>query len=83
MKWQEQRWKTVTIVVQENEYQEWKQIETTQLFFKSLFKVREHLKENLIRGSYENEEFVKGKAGALQDLLDMTYEELMEIMNEK
>ena len=38
-------------------------------------------RSNLIRGNYENEDFVKGKAATLLDLLEMSQEELQEIMN--
>ena len=71
------------MLISVNEIQEWKQHEITQEFFKALKRSREFLKENLIRGNFENEDFVKGKAGALQDLLGMTVEEIQEMMNDE
>ena len=71
------------MLISVEELQEWKQHDVTQEFFKSLKKTREYLKENLIRGNFENEDYVKGKAATLLDLLEMSVEDLQEIMNEQ
>lgn len=73
----------MTITLQEVEWNEWKQNETTKTFFAALVNARELWKEDLIRSHFENEEFVKGKAQAYQDLLSMNYLELMEILHDK
>lgn len=69
------------MLIQEPEWLEWKQNDVTQQFFKALKKTREYLKENLIRGNFENEDYVKGKAATLQDLLEMSVQDLQEIIN--
>lgn len=70
------------MVLTEEEFLDWKQNDVTIAFFKALKNHREFLKENLIRGSYENEEFVKGKGSALLEITEMKHNEVMEIMND-
>lgn len=71
------------MLIAEREYLEWKQTEVTQALIKALKKAREGLKEGLIRSNYDNEEFVKGKAQAYQDLIEMNYRELQEMLNDE
>ncbi len=71
------------LTVQEQEFLEWKQNNVTVLFFASLKNAREMWKEGLIKDNYDNEDFVKGKAQAFQDAIEMTYQEMMETINAK
>lgn len=71
------------MILTPDEFLEWKQLEITKEFFKALKAHREIMKEALINGLYENEEFAKGKATALKQLIEMTYEDMMEILNDK
>lgn len=64
--------------VTEEDFLRWKEDEVTIQFFAGLKQVRESMKENLILGLYDNSEFVQGKACALQELLEMHYNEFME-----
>lgn len=73
----------MSITIQEQEFLEWKQHEVTKYFLEALKKAREVWKEDLIRSNYANEEFVKGKAQAFLDVVEMKYKEVMEIMNDK
>lgn len=66
-------------VITEEEFLRWKEDDVTQHFFEGLFKTREIMKEQMILGLYDNPEFVQGKACALQELLEMKYNEFMEI----
>lgn len=62
----------------EEEFLRWKEDEVTVLFFKMLHLTRETMKEHMILGIYDNPEFVHGKAQAIQELLEMKYNEFME-----
>ena len=62
----------------EEEYLRWKDDDTTKSFFSGLVNVREKMKENLILGIYDNPEFVCGKASALQELIEMKYDDFQE-----
>jgi len=68
------------MVITEDEFLRWKEDDTTKSFFKGVFKVRETMKENLILGIYDNPEFVCGKASALQELIEMKYDDFQEAM---
>ena len=50
------------------------------MFLKALYNNRELLKENIVMGSYEpNQELeVKGICKSVSNILDMSYEQLME-----
>jgi len=50
---------------------------------KALKNKREVMKEDHICGRYENKEFVEGKAMLVMDILEMTYEDMMEMKIEK
>lgn len=67
------------MILTEEEFLEWKEHPVTKEFFKVLTLTRENLKENLIRDLYDNDEFVKGKATALLELLEMTFNEIKEV----
>jgi hypothetical protein len=71
------------MVLSEEEFQEWKQSPVTKEFFKLLRKQREEFKEQLILDLYENGEWVKGKASALLELIEMKYEDLQEGLHGK
>ena len=66
------------MVLTEQEWLEWKQLDVTQEFFKNLKKAREKIKEDVINGLYANDEFAKGKATCIQELLELDYNEFME-----
>lgn len=66
------------LVVQE-EWLEWKQHPTTIEFFKSLDREREHIKEQLVLGLFEEDEKARGIAKCLLDLQEMKYEEWREV----
>ena len=68
------------MAITEIEFQNWKEDAVTQGLMRAMRKTREELKENLIRGAYENSEFVQGKALCLQELLEMKYEDFMEAL---
>jgi len=61
------------------EYEEWRQHPVTLFILTSLEKKREELKENLVLDNYENEDFVKGKASAILEILEMQYTDVMEV----
>ena len=62
------------------DFQEWERHAVTKAFRKALTNNREYLKEMLVNGSYEpqQEAEVKGICKSVANILDMTYEELME-----
>jgi len=71
------------MIITKDEFLEWKDSDVTVEFFNLCLKKREEFKENLISDLYENEEFVKGKAAVLRELLDMKYEDMMEELYEQ
>jgi len=71
------------VVLTEEEWAEWKLHPTTKYFFKALSKGREFYKEELVRNNVANEDFLKGKAGMIQDILEMSYEDIQELKSEK
>lgn len=54
----------------------------TKALKKALYNDREYLKEMLVRGNVENEEEVKGRCSAVMNILDITYEDLIEGVRE-
>ncbi len=60
------------------EFIEWKNNDVTKLFFKTLRNEREVMKEDLIRNLYAAEEFAKGKAEAIQNILDLEWTDIKE-----
>jgi hypothetical protein len=71
------------MVLTKEEFLEWKENPSTKYFFKALRNAREVLKEEHIRGCYEEVGKAEGKAQLLQDLIYLNYETLQEIMIEK
>jgi len=67
------------VVIIEEEFLNWKEDDVTKQFFKGLKSIRETMKEQMILGLYDNPEFARGKATVLQELLEMDYNEFMEI----
>ena len=68
------------MIITKSEYQEWLENSVTKAFFKALKSNREELKENLVIGLYEEKQEleVKGICKSVSNILDMTYEQLME-----
>ena len=71
------------MVLTQIEFEEWKTNPTTKEVFKALRNAREVWKEQLIRDNVENEQFLKGKAQAFLDVVEMGYEDMMEIKSAK
>ncbi len=67
-------------VVTQQEYQEWLESPVTKAFFKALEANREELKENIVVGLYDEKQEleVKGICKSVINILDMSYEQLME-----
>ena len=67
-------------VLTQEDFQEWRSHPVTKVFLKALNNNREQLKENLVNGSYEpNQELeVKGICKSVSNILELTYEQLME-----
>ena len=57
---------------------EWVENPVTKALRKSLHSDREYLKEMLVRGNVENEEEVKGRCNAVLNILNITFEDLVE-----
>ena len=68
----------MSIVLTQEEYQEWKQHPATKCLFKALRNDREYMKEELCRGSLDNEQEVKGRCNAILQILNVGYEDLVE-----
>lgn len=66
--------------VTQQEYQEWLESSVTKAFFKALEANREELKENIVVGLYDEKQEleVKGICKSVINILDMSYEQLME-----
>ena len=50
----------------------------TKALKEALSKEREYLKEQLIRGSVDNPEYIKGIASAAMNVINLSYEDLQE-----
>ena len=70
------------MVITEQEFNDWKQHLVTKAFMKALFKDREFLKEMLLAGTEDDSE-VRGRAAAIRNIVQMTYEDLMTSLAEK
>jgi len=68
------------MIITKSEYQEWLEHSVTKAFFKALEANREELKENIVVGLYDEKQEleVKGICKSVINILDMTYEQLME-----
>lgn len=69
------------MVLTEQEWSEWKDLEVTKEYFSKLKDLREQIKEDLVHQLYGNPEFACGKAMLAEQLLDMKYEDFMEKSN--
>lgn len=67
-------------MITEIEFQEWKENSVTKEFLSSLKIEREVMKEGLIKELYSNPVSVIGKAEAIQNILDMRYKDLVEVI---
>jgi len=67
-------------MITEIEFQEWKENAVTQKFLSALKIEREAMKEGLIRNLYSDPASIIGKAEAVQDILEMKYEDLVEVI---
>lgn len=68
-------------VFHEDEFLEWLQHPITVAFKKALFKDREFIKENLVLDNYANPEQAKGMAKAIEKILILDYEALVDSLN--
>ena len=66
------------MIVTQQEFLEWKEHPATKALVKALHNDREYMKEQLCRGSVENEEEIRGRCAAILNLVSMTYEDLVE-----
>ena len=57
---------------------DWVENPVTKALMKSLRNDREYLKEMVVRGNVDNEEEVKGRCNAVLNILNLTYEDLVE-----
>jgi hypothetical protein len=65
------------------DFQQWWTNDTTKTFLRALKNHREVLKEDVVRQVYENPEFACGKADAILEILEMSYENLQGLLSEK
>jgi hypothetical protein len=72
----------MTIVVTEQEFQEWKASRVTKAFMKAIHNDREWLKEMLLAGT-EDDASIRGRAAACTAILALDYNELMSSVAEK
>jgi hypothetical protein len=66
------------MVITKDEFDEWLQMPTTKAFKKALFSNREEIKEGLIQGAFDSDYEARGMAKAIQKILLMDYEDLIE-----
>jgi hypothetical protein len=71
----------MAIVVTEEEYVQWSDSRVTRAFMFALKQDREWLKEMLLAGT-EDDAGLRGRAAAVTQILNLTYEELMESIKE-
>ncbi len=57
---------------------DWVENPVTKALKKSLHNDREYMKEMLVRSNVDNEEEVKGRCSAVLNILNITYEDLVE-----
>jgi hypothetical protein len=68
-------------VITQEEYNEWRSQEVTKQFFKFLKHSKEGLKEDWVRGIYEDDENLRGRCQMLTLVIDVEYEDVMERVN--
>ena len=66
------------MVVTQNEFDEWLQHPITVAFKKALFNEREIIKEGIVQDRFDSEWEAKGTAKAIQKILIMDYEDLIQ-----
>jgi len=71
----------MAVVVTEQEFTEWKDSRVTRAFMLALKNDREWLKEMLLAGT-EDDAGLRGRAAAVTQIINLTYEELMESVKE-
>jgi hypothetical protein len=71
----------MAIVVTEEEFVQWRDSRVTRAFMFALKQDREWLKEMLLAGT-EDDAGLRGRAAAVTQILNLTYEELMESIKE-
>lgn len=71
-------------MLNEEGFQEWKQLEITKAIFKALRYERERLKEALVSGGVgiEDREGIMGRCQAVGAILDMSFEDLTDSLKE-
>ena len=67
-----------------DEFLEWKQSNVTKLFMKALSKERNLMKEQVVTDMFEPrlEEQVKGRCAAINSIVNMQHEDLIEALQE-
>ena len=70
-------------MITEQEFLEWLENPVTQTFFGAIEMEREVMKENLILEQYEKPCDVIGRAMAIQNILDMDYEDVTQHLRKK
>lgn len=67
------------MVLTQEEFLDWTQHSVTKAFFKSLSNNREELKEGLVSGLYdESVSNIQGRCAAVSNIINATYEDVME-----
>ena len=66
------------MTITHQEYLDWVENPVTKALKRSLHNDREYLKEMIVRGNVDNEEEVKGRCNAVLNILNITYEDLVE-----
>jgi hypothetical protein len=66
------------MIITPEEFLEWVDNPVTKGLKKALHKDREYLKEMLVRGNVDNVEEVKGRCNAVLNIINLTYEDLVE-----
>ena len=57
-------------------FEDWKMHPVTVKLLNQMHEDRENMKENIVMGSYDNEEEIKGRCMALYLLLNLSFEDL-------
>lgn len=57
---------------------EWVESPVTKALKKALYNDREYMKEQLVRGNATDEAEIKGRCNAVLNILNITYEDLVE-----
>ena len=67
-------------VITKQDFEEWQKSDVTKAFYKALFNEREALKEQIVNSNFygEAEQEAKGRCAAAKTILEMSFEDLME-----